>query len=235
MRERLQKLISAHGLASRREAERWIEAGRVRVNGAVAALGDSADEASDAIEVDGQPLGSGPKRLTLLLNKPRGYVTTLRDEKGRKNVAELVADCGERVYPVGRLDLNSEGLLLMTNDGELANRLTHPSREVEKVYLVWVLGWHDGAEEVLRSPLELDGRAVRPAKVELLSREEPALLRMTIHEGRNRQIRRLCEAAGLRVARLRRVREGPLELGALAPGKWRLLTETELKELSGLK
>jgi len=234
MRERLQKLISAHGLASRREAERWIEAGRVRVNGVTAALGDSADEAEDVVEVDGKRLGSEPGRLTLLLNKPRGYVTTLRDEKGRKNVAELVTGCGERVYPVGRLDLNSEGLLLMTNDGALANRLTHPSHEVEKVYLVWVLGWRDEAAEILRAPLELDGKAIRPAKVEVLSDGGPAMLRMTIHEGRNRQIRRMCEAAGLRVTRLRRVREGPLELGALPPGKWRLLTDAELEALARL-
>lgn len=157
-----------------------------------------------------------------MLNKPRGYVCTLSDEKGRKNVSELVSGCGARVYPVGRLDLNSEGLLLLTNDGELANRLTHPKKEVDKVYLVWLSRYIPGCEASIASPIEIDGRTTRPAKVETLRAEdETALLRITIHEGRNRQIRRLCERANVTVTRLRRIAEGLLTLGELKPGQWR--------------
>ena len=168
-----------------------------------------------------------------MLNKPRGYVCTLSDEKGRKNVAELVSGCGARVYPVGRLDLNSEGLLLLTNDGELANRLTHPKKEVDKVYLVWLSQYIPGCEDSIASPIEIDGRPTSPAKVEKLRQEgETALLRITIHEGRNRQIRRLCERANVTVTRLRRVAEGSLQLGDLKPGQWRVLTEEEIAGLS---
>ena len=167
-----------------------------------------------------------------MLNKPRGYVTTLSDEKGRKNVSELVADCGGRVYPVGRLDLNSEGLLIMPNDGEFANRLMHPSREIEKTYLVWVSGWRAECLAALKEPIDIDGRMTAPAKVRVLrEQDQTALLEFVIHEGRNRQIRRLCEAADVRVTRLRRIREGALALGELPVGAWRALTEAELDTL----
>lgn len=233
MEQRLQKILSNYGVASRRKAEQVILDRRVRVNGNTASLGDAADDEEDVIEVDGVRLKRQPARIVLMLNKPRGYVCTLSDEKGRKNVAELVSGCGARVYPVGRLDLNSEGLLLLTNDGELANRLTHPKKEVDKVYLVWLSQYIPGCEASIASPIEIDGRPTSPAKVEKLRQEgETALLRITIHEGRNRQIRRLCERANVTVTRLRRVAEGPLRLGDLKPGQWRVLTEEEIAGLS---
>ncbi len=233
MEQRLQKILSNYGVASRRKAEQMILDRRVRVNGNTASLGDVADDEEDVIEVDGVRLKRQPARIVLMLNKPRGYVCTLSDEKGRRNVAELVSGCGARVYPVGRLDLNSEGLLLLTNDGELANRLTHPKKEVDKVYLVWLSHYIPGCEASIASPIEIDGRPTSPAKVEKLRQEgETALLRITIHEGRNRQIRRLCERANVTVTRLRRVAEGPLQLGDLNPGQWRVLTEEEIAGLS---
>ena len=225
MEERLQKLLSACGLASRRTVEQWIEAGRVTVNGTKARLGDKADLDRDRIEVDGRPVRPGGDRLYLMLNKPRGYVTTLSDEKGRKTVAELVSGCGRRVWPVGRLDLDSEGLLLLTDDGALTHALLHPSHEVEKEYRVWVEGDVDAALPVLRGPMELDGYALRPAQVTPVGE---GVLSVVIHEGRNRQVRRMCAAAGLRVRRLQRVREGELCLGALPVGAWRHLTGEEL-------
>ena len=233
MEQRLQKILSNYGVASRRKAEQMILDRRVRVNGNTASLGDVADDEEDVIEVDGVRLKRQPARIVPMLNKPRGYVCTLSDEKGRKNVAELVSGCGARVYPVGRLDLNSEGLLLLTNDGELANRLTHPKKEVDKVYLVWLSQYIPGCEASIASPIEIDGRPTSPAKVEKLRQEgETALLRITIHEGRNRQIRRLCERANVTVTRLRRVAEGSLQLGDLKPGQWRVLTEEEIAGLS---
>ena len=233
MEQRLQKILSNYGVASRRKAEQMILDRRVRVNGNTASLGDAADDEEDVIEVDGVRLKRQPARIVLMLNKPRGYVCTLSDEKGRKNVAELVSGCGARVYPVGRLDLNSEGLLLLTNDGELANRLTHPKKEVDKVYLVCLSQYIPGCEASIARPIEIDGRPTSPAKVEKLRQEgETALLRITIHEGRNRQIRRLCERANVTVTRLRRVAEGPLRLGDLKPGQWRVLTEEEIAGLS---
>ena len=233
MEQRLQKILSNYGVASRRKAEQMILDRRVRVNGNTASLGDVADDEEDVIEVDGVRLKRQPARIVLMLNKPRGYVCTLSDEKGRRNVAELVSGCGARVYPVGRLDLNSEGLLLLTNDGELANRLTHPKKEVDKVYLVWLSHYIPGCEDSIASPIEIDGRPTNPAKVEKLRKEgETALLRITIHEGRNRQIRRLCERANVTVTRLRRVAEDPLQLGDLKLGQWRVLTEEEIAGLS---
>lgn len=232
MEERIQKIIARYGIASRRQAEALIEAGRVRLNGNTAHLGDTAIDGEDIIQIDGKALRREPERVYIMLNKPRGWVTTLSDEKGRRTVADLVTDCGQRVYPVGRLDLNSEGLLLLTNDGEFANRLMHPSHEVSKVYHVWVSDYRPGADRQLRQPLELDGRTTSPAEVKLLSvRDSIAMLEITIHEGRNRQIRRLCEHAGLTVTRLRRVREGSLSLGDLPTGKWRHLTEDEVFSL----
>ncbi len=232
MEERLQKILSARGLASRRKAEAWITQGKVTVNGVTAALGDCADPDRDAIRVDGKPLPEKQEYAYILLNKPRGYVTTLADEKGRPNAAQLVSDCGVRVYPVGRLDMDSEGLLLFTNDGELANLLMHPRHEAEKTYLCRVTGYFPEGEERLSRPITLDGYRIRRPKVKLVKAEgEKALFEITIHEGRNRQVRRMCQAAGMRCTRLRRVREGSLSLGDLPVGKWRYLTEAEVSAL----
>lgn len=231
MTERLQKILAARGLCSRRRAEEWIEAGRVTVNGETAHLGQTADADRDAIAVDGALLPARREAVYILLHKPRGFVTTLSDEKGRRAVTELV-DCGTRVYPVGRLDMDSEGLLILTNDGEFANHLTHPKAEVEKTYEVWVNGFADGSEKLLARPIELDGYTIRPAKVRLLGAQQGhAHLEITIHEGRNRQIRRMCQAAGLHVTRLRRISEGSLALGDLPKGCWRYLTEEEVTAL----
>lgn len=232
MRERLQKILSARGIASRRKAEELIQAGQVAVNGVPAVLGETADPDYDAICVNGQPLPEQQRPVYILLNKPRGYVTTLSDEKGRPNAAQLVADCGVRVYPVGRLDMDSEGLLLFTNDGGFANALTHPKQEVEKTYEVWATDYTPGAEGKLARPIVLDGYRIRPPKVALLYAEgNQAQFRVTIHEGRNRQIRRMCEAAGMRCTRLRRIREGSLCIGELPVGKWRYLTSDEVAAL----
>ena len=230
--ERLQKIIAARGLCSRRQAEKWIEEGRVRVNGNTAHLGDTADVTEDVIEVDGKRLPKAGKKLYLMLNKPRGYVTTLSDEKGRKNAAELVAGCGARVYPVGRLDMDSEGLLLFTNDGEFANLMMHPRHEVDKVYRVWVTNFDPEKLEALKEPIELDGYTIKKPRVRPV-RMEPtrAILDVTIHEGRNRQVRRMCQAAGLEVARLKRIAEGALKLGELKPGQWRELEPKEIELL----
>lgn len=235
MEERLQKLLSAAGVCSRRTAEGYITAGRVTVNGAAALLGQRADPERDEICVDGRPLKARAAPVYLMLNKPRGYVTTLSDEKGRRTAADLVRDCGVRVYPVGRLDLNSEGLLLMTNDGALAQRMTHPSHEVSKTYHVSVSGMAERAAERLSAMRDLEGETIRPAQVSVLRRSgEAAELSVTIHEGKNRQVRRMCAACGLTVRRLRRVREHTLELGTLPSGAWRYLTEGEIEELRRL-
>lgn len=232
MNERLQKILSSRGVASRRRAEEMIAAGRITVNGVTAALGDTADVQQDEILVDGAPLPSAAEYVYILLHKPRGYVTTLSDEKGRPNAAQLVADCGVRVYPVGRLDMDSEGLLLFTNDGEFTNSLMHPKHEVEKTYMVWASGYAPGAEVRLCRPITLDGYTIRPPKVKLLKTEgDRARLQVTIHEGRNRQVRRMCQAVGMHVTRLCRIREGNLHLGDLPKGKWRYLTETEIASL----
>lgn len=232
MTERLQKIISAHGVASRRAAEEMIRAGRVRVNGEIAALGASADPETDEILLDGKPLPTQQGFVYILLHKPRGYVTTLSDEKDRPTVAQLVADCGTRVYPVGRLDCDSEGLLILTNDGEFANRLMHPKHEVKKTYDIWVKGYHPGAVMLLSRPITLDGRPIRKPEVSLLWADgDKAKLSVTIHEGRNRQVRRMCQQAGMAVTRLCRVAEGKLRLGDLPKGKWRYLTEEEIAGL----
>ena len=231
MEERLQKILSQYGIASRRQAEAMISEGRVTVNGRVALLGERADTDKDDIAVDGVQLVAAPKSVYFMLNKPRGYVTTLKDEQGRKNVAELMVDCGYRVYPIGRLDLNSEGLLLMTNDGDLANKLMHPRGEIEKIYYVWVNGYDDAARKNLTQSIEIDGKMTIPAKVKVLSKKETTLLEFTLFEGRNRQIRRLCEAAGVVVTRLKRVQEGNVCLGDLPVGKWRPLTDEEVRFL----
>lgn len=232
MRERLQKILSARGVASRRRAEELICQGEVTVNGQVAALGQCADPEQDQILISGQPLPEAGRNVYILLNKPRGYVTTLSDEKGRPNAAQLVSDCGQRVYPVGRLDMDSEGLLLFTNDGDFANTLMHPKHQVEKTYAVWVTGYAPGAEAALRRPIQLDGRPIRPPKVRLLEAQgAKARFLVTIHEGRNRQVRRMCQAAGMTVTRLMRIQEGSLQLGKLPLGKWRYLTPEEVTAL----
>ena len=228
MEERLQKLISACGLASRRAAEGWIAAGRVTVNGKKAHLGDRADLDRDTVLVDGRPLEPGGGRTYLMLNKPRGYVTTLSDEKDRRTVADLVRCCPARVWPVGRLDMDSEGLLLLTDDGALTQRLTHPSHQVEKEYRVWVSGDIGRALPILSAPVEDDGEILTADRVE---RTGERTLCVVIHQGKNRQVRRMCAQAGLTVRRLKRVREGALELGALPPGRWRRLTEDEVRRL----
>ena len=201
------------------------------MNGEVASLGQSADPEKDTILIDGKPLPKKEKPVCIMLHKPRGYITTLSDELGRKTAVSLV-DCGCRVYPVGRLDYGSEGLLLLTNDGDLANRLMHPKHSVEKVYEVTVSGALDTAQELLSRPIELDGRKIQPPQVVLLRQNDrKATYEITIHEGRNRQIRRMCEAAELNVLRLCRVREGCLSLGDLPVGKWRFLTKEEYEKI----
>lgn len=236
MEERLQKLLSAAGVCSRRAAEEYIRSGRVTVNGRPALLGAKADPDRDDVRLDGKPLRAKEKLVYILLNKPRGYVTTLSDEKGRRTVADLVKGCGVRVYPAGRLDLDSEGLLVMTNDGKLVQRLTHPGGEAEKTYHVWVRGADsgalEGAAERFARMTELEGEPILPARAELLRQNaESAVLSVTIRQGKNRQIRRMCAACGLEVRRLRRVREHTLELGNLPAGKWRYLTAAEAEAL----
>ena len=232
MTERLQKILSARGVCSRRKAEEWITEGKVMINGNIAHLGDSADADVDEIRVDGKLLPSAAGYVYIMLNKPRGYVTTLSDEKGRPNAAQLI-DCGIRVYPVGRLDMDSEGLLLFTNDGEFANRLMHPKHEVNKTYRVLVQGYSEENFERLQQPIELDGYRIRKPAVKLLRVRDKgqAQLLVTIHEGRNRQVRRMCDAAGMQVLRLQRISEGEVKLGQLEIGKWRHLTPEELENL----
>ena len=234
MMERLQKILASRGVCSRRKAEEMIAAGRVTCNGVVAQLGDSADPDQDEILLDGIALPSQETYVYIMLNKPRGYVTTLSDEKGRKNAAQLVADCGKRVYPVGRLDMDSEGLLLFTNDGEFANNLMHPRHEVNKTYRVVVRGYTDAGLERLKEPVTLDGYTIRKPDVVLEHKSQTsdrAELLVTIHEGRNRQVRRMCDLAGMKVLRLIRISEGELRLGKLPCGKWRYLTAEETERL----
>lgn len=232
MKERLQKLLSARGIASRRKAEGMILAGRVSVNGAVATLGDSADADMDDIRIDGKSIPKRRSFVYIMLHKPRGFVTTLSDEKGRRVVTDLVADCGERVYPVGRLDMDSEGLLLLTSDGDFANRLMHPKHQVDKTYHVFVEGYSPEKLINLEKPVALDGYTIQKPTVRLLSvKDTGAKLAVTIHEGRNRQVRRMCAMAGLSVTRLIRISEGGLTLGDLPKGKWRHLTKEEVDKL----
>ena len=234
MRERLQKLIARAGVCSRRSAESLLTAGRVTVNGVAAHLGDKADADTDVIAIDGTAIAFAEPSVYLMLNKPRGYVTTLRDELGRTTAAALVADCGTRVFPVGRLDKESEGLLLFTNDGALMQAMTHPSHQVDKTYEVTVTGQLEGAADRLSAVTELDGEPIVPAQVEIMERREgQALLRVTIHQGKNRQIRRMCAQVGMQVTRLRRVSEDALTLGDLKPGQWRYLTDAEVAALKG--
>lgn len=232
MKERIQKILASRGVASRRKAEEMIAAGRVSCNGQICAIGDSADPATDVILLDGCPIPEKIESTYIMLHKPRGFVTTLSDERGRKNVAQLVADCGTRVYPVGRLDMDSEGLLLLTNDGDFANHLMHPKHEIDKTYRVTVKGFSDSGLEQLKKPITLDGYMIRRPDVRVeMVRDSQAELLVTIHEGRNRQVRRMCDAAGMKVLRLVRIAEGNLQLGRLPLGAWRYLTVDEVTAL----
>lgn len=233
MKERLQKILSARGVASRRRAEEMIIQGRVTCNGAVSCLGDTADPDADVILLDGKPIPTRAANVYLMLNKPRGYVTTMSDEKGRKEVSVLVADCGVRVYPVGRLDMDSEGLLLFTNDGAFANRMMHPRNEVKKTYLATVTGFSEEGLCRFERPMQLDGYDLRIPDVRCVQKTDSnrAVLQITIHEGRNRQVRRMCAIAGMHVVRLVRISEGSVQLGKLPCGKWRYLTDEEVAAL----
>ena len=234
MDQRLQKILSAGGVCSRRKAEEYLREGRVTVNGVPAALGDKADPETDTIALDGVPVGRTETRTLLMLYKPRGVVTTLADEKGRRTVADLVKDCGARVWPVGRLDLDSEGLLLLTNDGALTQSLTHPSHQMEKEYHVRVNGDVKAAVPCLRQDMTVDGVLFHGARVQVLQEtDRGGVLSMVICEGKNRQIRRMCAYAGLTVLRLKRVREGAVRLGKLPVGQWRYLTGKEISALRG--
>lgn len=233
MKERLHKVIAAAGLTSRREAERWITLGRVTVNGRVAQLGESADPQKDQILVDQHPLVASPRRYYVLLYKPSGYVTTRSDPEGRSCVVELVKDVPARLNPVGRLDLTTEGLLLLTNDGELANRLIHPRHGVEKTYLVRIRGELDPlSQKKLEDGVLLSDGVTAPSRVDRVRRSgSHSWFEITIHEGRNRQIRRMCEAIGRPVSRLKRIRFAFLELGGLRPGEYRYLSAEEVVRL----
>lgn len=227
-RQRVQKALAAAGVASRRVCEEMIEDGRILVNGRVATLGDKVDPDVDELRVDGAVVSIDRSRRTVLLNKPVGVISTADDTHGRTTVVDLVG-ADERLYPVGRLDADSEGLILLTNDGGLTQRLTHPSYGVEKEYLVSVEGTvRPGELRTLRQGVELDDGVTSTAKVSQLS---PGLLRIVIHEGRNRQIRRMCDAVGHPVTRLVRTRIGPLTDSALQPGEWRDLDRAEVREI----
>lgn len=236
MKQRLQKVLAQAGLASRRTAEQWIEQGRVRINGDVAELGQSADPLTDLIEVDGRRLGGQERKYYIMLYKPTGVVTTLKDPEGRPVVTDLVKDIPARLFPVGRLDVNTEGLLLLTNDGELANHLAHPRHKVEKTYLVRVRGEvaQDRLDALVKG-VHLEDGLTAPAKVsDVRSRGSHSWFLLTIREGRNRQVRRMCESVGFPVSRLKRVRLGFLELGDLQPGRYRHLTVDEISRLKNL-
>lgn len=234
--QRIQKVLSDQGICSRRAAERLIEEGRVKVNGHPVSLGDKMDPDFDKVSIDGKNMRIVRKRkyIYLMLHKPRGYITTAADERGRKTVMDLVKGVGRRVYPIGRLDKDSEGLLLMTDDGAFANLLMHPSGGVSKLYRVTVRPRATEEQIVkLSSGVVLDdGVRTAPAVIHVAS-DEPGrtVLEITLHEGKNRQIRRMCEAVGLEVIRLKRNAEGPVKLGMLPPGEWRELKRSEVTAL----
>lgn len=230
---RLQKFMAECGVASRRKCEQLIEEGRVKVNGHPAVLGSKVNPKKDIVTVRGKRIVKQTKMHYIMLHKPRGYVTTVSDELGRKTVMDLVGSVNERVYPVGRLDRESEGLLLLTNDGELANALMHPSFKIVKTYRVTVRpAADDKALDGMRSGVEIDGVKTSPCEITVLNESaDRSVLEFKIHEGRNREIRKMCEAFGLEVARLKRTSLGPLKLGMLATGEHRELNETELKKL----
>lgn len=234
MAQRIQKIIADSGRCSRREAERLIAAGRVTVDGVTARIGQKAEIYQ--IRIDGSPLAATGKRVYIMLNKPRGYVTTMKDEKGRKTVLDLVEGCGARVFPVGRLDMASEGLLILTNDGDAAFRMTHPSFGLKKTYKVSVRGsGFETAALKMSQDMTLDGETVRGSEVSVLSEDgDRALFSVTVSEGKNRQVRRMCEACGLEVLRLERIREGELKLNGLKPGRWRYLTTAETEYIKSI-
>lgn len=235
-RIRLQKYMSENGIASRRKSEEMIEAGKVKVNGRVATLGDKVDPIRDKIVVSGKRVVRNKTKMYIMLHKPRGFVTTMSDELGRKCVSELVEDAGVRLFPVGRLDRNSEGLLLMTNDGAFSNMLTHPSRHVSKVYRVTVR--EKVTEDHLTKLTEgimLDGTKTLPCDIHIIDKgENRTVLNVVLYEGRNRQIRRMCEAVGLTVIRLKRTEIAGVRLGMLPQGKWRELNEKEMQHLTNV-
>ena len=235
---RIQKFLSDAGIVSRRAAEREILCGGVKVNGLAAEIGQKIDPERDTVEYRGRIVKSDFKRYVyIMLNKPRGYVTTLSDERGRPTVAELCESVGERIYPVGRLDMDSDGMLLMTNDGELANKLTHPRHSIPKIYHVEVRGKIE--RDIIRklsSPMTIDGYQIQPVKVSVAEmkddpRRQTTVLRMELYEGRNRQIRKMCEQVGIEVLRLTRVAIGNIQLGNLKPGSFRYLTKTQVEYL----
>ena len=232
--ERLQKFMAEAGVASRRACEELIRQGRVTVNGETASLGRSVEPEQDRVELDGKPVQKEQRRTVILLYKPRGVASTSSDPEGRRTVQDYFREIPERLYNVGRLDLNSEGLLLMTNDGALANRLTHPRYGVEKTYYAVCDGKLTASEAAkLTNGIELEDGMTAPARVDAVrttQRGDTSFL-ITIHEGRNRQIRRMLEAVGHRTLRLKRERFGPLSLGTLAPGEWRKLSDEEIKKL----
>lgn len=230
---RLQKLLADSGVASRRKAEEMISQGLVKVNGTVAKIGDKADPQKDHVTVSGRKVAASGKNYYIMLNKPRGFVSTMSDEMDRKCVAELVSEIPARIYPVGRLDRESEGLLLMTNDGNFANTIIHPSRHVAKTYRVTVRpGITEEQLVQINVGMEIDGKKTAPAEVRVISQEpNRVVLEIVLHEGRNRQIRKMCEQLGLEVARLRRIAIGPVKLGMLQQGDWRELTQDEIKKL----
>ncbi len=229
---RLQKFMAECGVASRRKSEELIEMGKVKVNGHVANIGDKINPKRDIVTVRGKKINKVDRMYYIMLNKPRGYVTTVSDELGRKTVMDLV-DCKARVYPVGRLDKDSEGLIILTNDGSFANALTHPKHNYAKVYRVTVRpGVSDEILDKLRSGIEIDGRKTAPCDVNIITEEEGrVVLEFILREGRNRQIRKMCEAVNLEVARLKRISIGPVKLGMLQTGKSRELTDNEVKKL----
>ena len=233
-KQRLQKFIADAGLMSRRAAEAEIERGNVSVNGHVATLGMKIDPDSDVVAYKGKKIRYERKKYTyIMLNKPRGYLSSTADDRGRKCVTDLLDGISARVYPVGRLDLISEGMILLTDDGELKNRLTHPSHTIPKVYRVKVGGAVSQSQyDILTSPLEIDGYKIKPVDVVIASEDEGGtVLKMTLFEGRNRQIRKMCEAADLTVKRLSRVSIGNLKLDGLPVGKWRYLEQSEVDYL----
>lgn len=235
MQERLQKILSAAGITSRRAAEALITEGRVTVNGeAITLLGSKADASVDRICLDGKPISVPQAKKYILLNKPAGYVTTLKDPDGRPIISNLLKDIPERLYPVGRLDFNTEGLILLTNDGEWANRLAHPRNEIEKEYLVKIRGGLSAEQvEQLEKGVELDDGITAAAKVNIIRiLEKNVWFTITIHEGRYRQVRRMCDALGLPVVKLKRVRYGCVQLGELKPGEYRHLDPAEAKALA---
>ncbi len=230
---RLQKFMADNGIASRRKSEELIERGSVKVNGRVAHIGDKVDPKHDKVQVNGRNIVAVKKKVYIMLHKPRGYITTMSDEMDRKCVAELVKDVDARIYPVGRLDRDSEGLLFLTNDGAFANAMMHPSKHIPKTYRVTVRpDINDDQLTKLATGVMVDGRMTAEAQVSVITKEPGrVVLQMTIHEGRNREIRKMCEAVGLEVARLKRTSIGSVKLGMLPQGKYRNLTDDEVHKL----